>query len=68
MQDVLEQFVLSKDDLLYIDRRREMNGKKAKRLRRETVGKDRLKIYSTMKNGQVVDVGKRYKYKRAKKA
>ena len=42
-----------------------MNGKKAKKLRKATL-KDRLNIYSTMKNGQVVNVA-RYKYQKAKK-
>ena len=45
-----------------------MNGKKAKKLRRDLLGKtNRLDIYSTMKNGQVVNVA-RYKYQKAKKA
>lgn len=44
-----------------------MNGKKAKRLRRETMTKtNRLNIYSTMKTGQIVNVA-RYKYQEAKK-
>jgi len=45
-----------------------MNGKKAKKLRRETIAKtNHLNIYSTMPNGQVVNVGLRYKYQKAKK-
>lgn len=45
-----------------------MNGKKAKKLRKETIAKtNRLNVYSTMKNGQVVNVA-RYKYQKAKKA
>jgi hypothetical protein len=45
-----------------------MNGKKAKKIRKEILGKDQLNIYSTMPNGQIVNVGKRYKYQKAKKA
>lgn len=39
-----------------------MNGKKAKRLRKKIKRPD---IYSTMPNGQIVNVGK-YKYQKAK--
>ena len=46
-----------------------MNGKKAKKLRKKIYGdmSTHLNIYSTMPNGQLVNVGLRYKYQQAKK-
>ena len=46
-----------------------MNGKKAKKLRKEVYGdmSPRVKHYARMKNGQIVNAGLRYKYQKAKK-